>query len=104
MLSLSYLVKPIIAGGGDPTHLAVSSAARGTGDDDYEEFAVKLVAPSVEEMQDLDKVWNEDPILMQAIIDECEGLLRMIGVDDTGIQEWRMNHHILDKVHAGELK
>jgi hypothetical protein len=94
MLSLSYLVKPVVGGGGDPTNLAASSAARGTGDTDYADYAVKLVAPSVEEMRDLDEVWDDEPNLMQAIIGECEGLLRLIGVDDGGIERWRKSHGI----------
>lgn len=97
MLSLSYQVKPIIAGGGDPTNLTASSAAKGTGDSDYAEYAVKLVVPSFEEMHDLDEVWDDKPELMQAIIDECEGLLRLIGVDDAGIAEWRKYHRVKAK-------
>jgi hypothetical protein len=97
MLSLSYLVKPVVAGGSDPTNLAASSAAKGSGDTDYADYAVKLVAPSVEAMRDLDEVWDDDPKLMQAIVDECEGLLRMIGVDDASIEEWRTRHGIKAK-------
>ncbi|MFN0050846.1 MAG: PP_RS20740 family protein [Planctomycetales bacterium] len=101
MLSLSYLVKPVTAGGSDPTKLTRSSAALGTGDSDDEDYAVKLVAPSVEEMRDLDEVWDDNPELMQAIIDECEELLRMIGADDAGIQEWRKSHGIKAKAPNG---
>lgn len=94
MLSLAYLVTPIIAGASDPTNLATTSAAQGKDNDGYAEFAIKLVAPSLDEIRDLDEVWHAEPELMKVIILECETLLQVIGVDEAGIIEWRAHHKI----------
>lgn len=99
MLSLAYLVTPVLAGASDPTNLATTSAAQGQYGDDYADFAVRLIAPSLDEMRDLDEVWDDEPGLMKVIIQECEALLQMIGVDESGIFEWRSHHGIAASEH-----
>jgi hypothetical protein len=92
MLSLAYLVTPVIAGGKDPTSLTGRGAAAAPVACGYEEHALNLINPSLEGMQDLDTVWVHDPELMNVIVGECEGLLKLIGVDDSGLAEWRTHH------------
>ncbi len=45
-------------------------------------------------MQDLDEVWDDRDELREVIVGECEGLLRLIGVDEVGIKEWRTHHNL----------
>src|ERR1700730_751733 len=92
MLSLAYLVTPVIAGGPDPTSLTGRGVAAASEGNNYEEHALNLIIPSLEEMKDLDAVWDDDENLMNNVLTECEGLLRQIGVDDAGIRSWREHH------------
>ena len=94
MISLAYLVTPIIAAGPDPTSLTGRGAAAASGGNGYEEHALNLITPSLEGMKDLDEVWVGDETLMNAVIAECEGLLRHIGVNDAGLRDWREHHQL----------
>jgi hypothetical protein len=93
MLSLAYFATPILQGGGDPTGLT-SSAAKGTSDVEYAQHALKLVAPSLDGMKDLDEVWDNDATVKNAVVAECEGLLQMIGVDEQGLRDWRIRYNL----------
>ncbi len=91
MLSLAYMVTPIIGGGDDPTGLtAENSQPEGR----ISDAALDLVATSIDRLQDLDEVWYNDPALKAKVISECERLLRIIGVDDEGIREWHARHAV----------
>lgn len=90
MLSLAYLVTPLIGGGEDPTGL--TSAVVEAQKNEYEDAATELVEASIDGLLDLDEVWDKDPGLKQQVVSECERLLKLIGVDDDGLREWRSAH------------
>jgi hypothetical protein len=92
MLSLAYVVTPIIGGGEDPTGLTGRKTAGQK--DEYADAALDLVAASIDRFQDLDEVWDNDPALKATVIRECERLLRIIGVDDEGLREWHARHAV----------
>jgi len=48
----------------------------------------------VEAVEDLDDVWDDDPKVKAVVVEECEGLLRLIGVDDESLGEWRREHGV----------
>src|SRR5262249_32063231 len=74
MLSLAYLVTPRIAGGPDPTQITGPANAANV-EREYEEAAVKLITPCMEEMKDLDEVWDEEDEKKRVIVSDCEELL-----------------------------
>jgi len=92
VLSLAYLISPVIGGGKDPSGLTAQAAARQR----YENMdsAIELVASSIDRIQDLDEIWDKDPALKTKIVAECERLLRLIGVDDESLMEWRRHNHL----------
>jgi hypothetical protein len=90
MLSLAYLVSPVIGGGADPSGLTAPGIA--TPEVEYADGAVQLIAASIEGVQDLDQVWQMKAESKLQIVSECEDLLKAIGVDDDGLAAWRTRH------------
>lgn len=92
MLSLAYLISPLIRGGADPSGLTGYGAAAPDPEQEYTTMAVTLVDSSLDGLKDLDQVWCLDRTLKVQIVAECEDLLRTLGADDAGIEAWRCRH------------
>lgn len=93
MLSLAYVIVPIIGGGADPTQLTNPGVPLPS--EEYAVSSVRLISASLDGIKDLDHVWHQEPQLKATIVGECEELLKAIGVDDSGLQEWRQRHGLL---------
>jgi hypothetical protein len=92
MLSLAYLVTPRIVGGVDPTEITKPLSNPSNVDAEYAESAVKLISPCMAELHDLDETWDEEAVKKEVIVSDCEELLKIIGVDEAGLSEWRAVH------------
>ena len=93
MLSLAYVISPVIGGGADPTRLTNPGVPLPS--EEYTASSVRLISASLDGIKDLDHVWHQEPKLKATIVGECEDLLTAIGVDDSGLQEWRQEHGLL---------
>jgi hypothetical protein len=91
MLSLAYLISPVIGGSHDPVGVLPTKAPP-SAQERYTAAAVRLVSPSMDGVKDLDEVWCAESETKQRIIAECEELLRLIGVDGDWLSEWRKRH------------
>lgn len=92
MLSFAYVITPLDVGGVDPSGLTGPSSPHHR--PEYVECAVELIEDSLDGMRDLDEVWDDDPDLKKMVVEECERLFRIIGVDDDGIQLWKGRHNL----------
>jgi len=90
MLSLAYLISPVISGGADPSGLTNPGYPSPT--KEYTDSSVGLIASSINGIKDLDHVWHQEPQLKRKIIEECEALLKAIGVDEIGLQGWMQQY------------
>jgi hypothetical protein len=93
MLSLAYIIIPIIGGGVDPTGLTGEES--GTTNTGYVEAATALVGASIDGLLDLDEVWDKDPELKERIVEECERLFKLIGADEEWLADWRRHHGLV---------
>ncbi len=93
MLSLAYVISPVIGGGADPTQLTKPGVPHPS--EEYAASSVRLISASLDGIKDLDHVWHQEPQLKATVVGECEDLLKAIGVDDSGLQAWRQRHGLL---------
>jgi hypothetical protein len=91
MLSLVYVISPVIGGGHDPIGV-LDTKPPPTAQERYTAAAIRLISPSMDDVKDLDEVWRAEAKTKGLIIAECEELLGLIGVDGDGLSEWRKRH------------
>lgn len=97
MLSLSYLVNPVLGVRSDPTGvLNIGNEERNY----YAECAVEIITSSMDGMLDLDEEWERLEERKQSVVKDCLTMFASLGVAAHDLKSWLSRHRLDERAEV----